>query len=360
MPWPGSMGPSCATLRMAGEALPPPNIPSSDHLFPSISPISRLCLTFKACSLQPFTRPSHVHCVSCCLFLLFMACPTMTVLPCRVLATLAAAHKHSEESWLDDAEERERRFEEECEFLLMETYTSLYKVQDLLPQVCSCCLPRHANRSVALDIPKLFPAHIEVRDPQHLMPIVVGIMGTDTSPPVHLASLPFACIATSQLLGELLSVPPGRRARRCTRATWGATSASCRACRGCSWGDASCRTPMCRSWRPASAGWPASYGRSTCPFSKVLMGCAPAPLAQQQLRRLTMHVGDSGFEQAVWTKRSHSCTFSEKRSKYVDGLKCPAAGRNLWAQGSVLHCKCPRNLRCTQAIPNPVVATASA
>ena len=72
--------------------------------------------------------------------------------PCSVLATLAAAHKHSEESWLEDAEERERRFEEECEFLLMETYTSLYKVQDLLPQVSSCCLPRHANRSVALDV----------------------------------------------------------------------------------------------------------------------------------------------------------------------------------------------------------------
>ena len=114
---------------------------------------------------------------------------------CRVLATLAAAHKYSEENWLDDAEERERRFEEECELLLMETYTSLYKVQDLLPQVSSCALPCHANQSGALTVQGCLCPSIEVQYPQRLMPIVADTMGKDTSQPVYPASLPFACIA---------------------------------------------------------------------------------------------------------------------------------------------------------------------
>ena len=43
-------------------------------------------------------------------------------------------HVHSED-WSLGVDERERRFEEECERVLTDVYNSLYKVQDFLPQV---------------------------------------------------------------------------------------------------------------------------------------------------------------------------------------------------------------------------------
>jgi len=58
--------------------------------------------------------------------------------------------------WQGDVAERESRFEEECEKVLMQTYTQLTKVVDYLPQVLVFPLPTHPTTVAAADTPRLW------------------------------------------------------------------------------------------------------------------------------------------------------------------------------------------------------------